>query len=163
MDRSFDSYRPDENYPSQAEARDTLRAFAEPEAPISRGGGFLGFGRKKAPAEARTGAITKPGVYLDGGFERAAACVQKLWGNRLSQQGVAPPRDAKTALQEWAQARRLPLPSYREVDREGPAHAPVFVVDVAIKGHEPSRGRGGSKREAERLAASALLERLDRS
>ena len=65
---TFDSYRPDENYPSQAEARDTLRAFAEPEAPISRGGGFLGFGRKKAPAEARTGAITKPGVYLDGGF-----------------------------------------------------------------------------------------------
>jgi cell division protein ZapE len=65
---SFESYRPDENYPSQAEARDTLRAFAEPEAPISRGGGFLGFGRKKAAAEPRPGAITKPGVYLDGGF-----------------------------------------------------------------------------------------------
>ena len=68
----------------------------------------------------------------------------------------------RRALQEWAQARRLPLPDYREVGREGPAHAPVFVVDVAVKGHEPARGRGGSKREAERLAAAALLERLVR-
>ena len=107
--------------------------------------------------EALLGAI-----YLDAGFERAAACVERLWGDRLDRQGSAPPRDPKTSLQEWAQARRLPLPSYREVEREGPAHAPVFVVDVAIKGHEPARGRGGSKREAERLAAAAFLERLDR-
>jgi ribonuclease III len=101
-------------------------------------------------------------VFLDGGFDAAAACVQRLWGARLSQQAVAP-RDPKTALQEWAQARRLPLPAYREVGREGPPHAPVFVVDVALKGHEPARGRGGSKREAERLAAALLLDRLERA
>ncbi len=65
---SFESYRPDDNYPSQSEARDTLRAFSEPETPISRGGGFLGFGRKKAAAEPKQASITKPGVYLDGGF-----------------------------------------------------------------------------------------------
>jgi ribonuclease-3 len=100
-------------------------------------------------------------VYLDAGFDAAAGCIEALWSERLEGQAVAP-RDAKTALQEWAQARRLPLPIYREIGREGPAHAPVFVVDVAIKGHEPGRGRGGSKREAERLAAVALLERLDR-
>ncbi len=75
----------------------------------------------------------------------------------------AAPRDPKTALQEWAQARRLPLPAYLEIDREGPPHAPVFVVDVVVKGHDPARGRGGSKREAERLAATTLLERLDRA
>ena len=63
---TFDSYRPDPEYPSQAEARDVLRAFAEPEVPVARGGLF-GFGRKK-PAEPQTTAPTKPGVYLDGGF-----------------------------------------------------------------------------------------------
>jgi ribonuclease-3 len=98
-------------------------------------------------------------VFLDAGFATAAACVERLWGERLSTASAAP-RDAKTTLQEWAQARRLPLPAYREVGREGPAHAPVFVVDVSIKGHEPSRGRAGNKREAERLAAVALLELL---
>jgi ribonuclease-3 len=101
-------------------------------------------------------------VFLDAGFAAAAASIERLWGERLSSHATAP-RDPKTTLQEWAQARRLPLPAYKEVGREGPAHAPVFVVDVTIKGHEPSRGRGGSKREAERLAASALLERLDRA
>jgi ribonuclease-3 len=100
-------------------------------------------------------------VFLDAGFAAAAGCIEALWADRLASQAAAP-RDPKTALQEWAQARRLPLPSYREVGREGPPHAPIFVVDVAIKGHSPSRGRGGSKREAERLAAGALLERLDR-
>jgi ribonuclease-3 len=101
-------------------------------------------------------------VYLDAGFTAAAACVERLWGERLSVTVVAP-RDAKTTLQEWAQARRLPLPAYREIGREGPPHAPVFVVDVSIKGHESGRGRAGSKREAERLAAVALLERLEAS
>jgi ribonuclease-3 len=107
--------------------------------------------------EALLGAI-----FLDAGFAGAATCIERLWGERLDSQVVAP-RDPKTALQEWVQARRLALPAYREVGREGPAHAPVFVVDVAITGHEPARGRGGSKREAERLAALALLEALERA
>jgi len=101
-------------------------------------------------------------VFLDAGLAAAASCIETLWGERLTSDAAAP-RDPKTTLQEWAQARHLPLPVYREIDREGPAHAPVFVVDVAIKGHEPGRGRGGSKREAESLAATALLERLAKS
>ncbi len=105
--------------------------------------------------EALLGAI-----FLDAGFAAAKQCIEQLWGERLAAQRSAP-RDAKTALQEWAQARRLPLPAYREVGREGPPHAPVFVVDVAIKGHDPARGRGPSKREAERQAATVLLERLE--
>jgi ribonuclease-3 len=107
--------------------------------------------------EALLGAI-----FLDAGFAVARGCIERLWGERLAAQRSAP-RDAKTALQEWAQARRLPLPAYREAAREGPAHAPVFVVDVVVKGHEPSRGRGASKREAERQAAGALLERLEKA
>lgn len=63
---SFDSYRPDPDYPSQVEARDLLRAFAGPSAPVSRGGGgIFGFGRKK---QTEAAAPAKPGVYLDGGF-----------------------------------------------------------------------------------------------
>ena len=64
-DASFASYRPDPDHPSQAEARDTLQAFAAPEVPISRGG-FFGFGRKRA--ESKNSGPSKPGVYLDGGF-----------------------------------------------------------------------------------------------
>ena len=107
--------------------------------------------------EALLGAI-----FLDAGFEVAAGVIERLFGDRLTAQRTAP-RDPKTELQEWAQARRLPLPKYREIGREGPVHAPVFVVDVAVKGHEPAHGRGGSKREAERLAAAALLDQLART
>jgi ribonuclease III len=101
-------------------------------------------------------------LFLDAGFAVAAATIERLWGERLSDT-LAAPRDAKTTLQEWAQARRLPLPFYHEVGREGPPHAPVFVIDVSIKGQESARGRAGNKREAERLAAVALLERLGTS
>jgi ribonuclease-3 len=57
----------------------------------------------------------------------------------------------------------MALPSYREVGREGPAHAPLFVVEVSVKGREPALGRGGSKREAERNAAAVMLEEVERS
>ena len=79
-------------------------------------------------------------LYLDGGFAAARASSSAV--GRAAERHPAAPRDAKTTLQEWAQARGLPLPAYREVGREGPAHAPVFVVEVAIKGQEPGRGRG---------------------
>ncbi len=104
--------------------------------------------------EALLGAI-----FLDAGFVAAATVIERLFDARLSAQLTAP-RDPKTTLQEWAQGRHLPLPAYREVGREGPPHAPVFVVEVAVKGQPPEQGRGGSKREAERLAALALVDRL---
>jgi ribonuclease III len=104
--------------------------------------------------EALLGAI-----FLDAGFTAAAACIERLWNSRIGEH-LSAPRDAKTTLQEWAQARRLPLPDYHEIGRDGPAHAPVFVVEVTIKGRPPAQGRGSSKREAERLAATALLETL---
>lgn len=74
-DATFESYRPDPDHPSQELARETLRAFVAPPVQERRssGGGFFGFGRKKKAAEAPAGEqkvapITKPGVYLDGGF-----------------------------------------------------------------------------------------------
>ena len=65
---SFESYRPDPDYPSQAEARDLLMGFTRPTAPVKAArGGFFGLGRKKE-AEPQAAGTTKPGVYLDGGF-----------------------------------------------------------------------------------------------
>ncbi len=99
-------------------------------------------------------------VHLDAGFEAARKVVLRLWGGRIA--SVAEDaRDAKTALQEWAQARRQGPPSYREVAREGPDHAPVFTIEVRLESGERERASAPSKRRAEQAAAQALLERLE--
>jgi ribonuclease-3 len=73
---------------------------------------------------------------------------------------LKPPRDAKTALQEYAQSKGMNLPIYREVSRDGPPHDPVFKIEVLIDGEEALHGKGRSKRHAEQKAASALLLKL---
>ena len=72
---------------------------------------------------------------------------------------VSPERDAKTAVQEWAQARALSAPRYVELARSGPAHAPHFVMQVVLEGYEPESGEATSKRAAEQAAAQAFLTR----
>lgn len=98
-------------------------------------------------------------VFLDGGFERARAVVTTLWSD-VAADGGPVAADPKSALQEWAQGRGLPLPSYHEISREGPDHSPVFVAEVRIEGVEPARGQGPSKRQAEQIAAHVMLERI---
>lgn len=98
-------------------------------------------------------------VYLDAGFESARFVVLRHWQS-LMDAAISPPKDAKTALQEWAQERGLPLPKYDLVDRSGPDHAPQFTMAVAIEGHEPSSGGGSSKRAATQKAAEAMLATL---
>jgi len=97
-------------------------------------------------------------VFVDGGYEAAVAVVEKLWGERM-RTPVRPLRDPKTMLQEWAQARGLPTPAYREVARTGPHHSPVFRIHVTLPDREPAEGTGRSKRSAEQAAAAALLNR----
>jgi len=97
-------------------------------------------------------------VFLDGGYAAAAALVEQLWGERL-RAPARPLRDAKTMLQEWAQARGLPTPAYREVARTGPHHDPEFRVVVELPAIQPAEGMGRSKRAAEQAAAAALLAR----
>src|SRR5437763_1966314 len=70
-----------------------------------------------------------------------------------------PLRDPKTMLQEWAQGRGLPTPSYREVERKGPHHNPEFRVAVDVPKLVPAEGIGRSKRAAEQAAAAAMLTR----
>jgi ribonuclease III len=96
-------------------------------------------------------------LYLDGGLEAARGFVERAWEPFLL--GVAtPPRDAKMALQEWAQARGIGPPAYRVAAEEGPAHAPRFTVEASLPGRPPTRAEGASKREAERAAARLLLD-----
>src|SRR5262249_43954769 len=97
-------------------------------------------------------------VFLDGGYGAAAALVEQLWGERL-RAPERPLRDPKTVLQEWAQARGLPTPSYREVARTGPHHDPEFLVAVDLAQFMPAEGVGRSKRAAEQAAAAAMLTR----
>ncbi|ULB10679.1 ribonuclease III [Cereibacter azotoformans] len=99
-------------------------------------------------------------VYLDAGFEAARRLVLRLWGERIAQV-EADARDAKTALQEWAQARGLPPPCYEAVDRSGPDHAPIFTVEVRLGNGETERSAAGTKRVAEQAAARALLARME--
>ena len=82
--------------------------------------------------------------------------VERLW-NDLIERDASPPKDAKTLLQEWAQGRGLPLPTYRETNRSGPPHAPLFRVEVCVEGLAPVDAVGPSKRSAERAAAESLL------
>jgi ribonuclease-3 len=70
-----------------------------------------------------------------------------------------PPRDPKTALQEWAQGLGRPTPVYVMVERSGPDHAPRFQVAARVKGTEQAVGTGGSKRAAEQDAAQRILLR----
>ncbi|MDF3074970.1 MAG: rnc [Alphaproteobacteria bacterium] len=100
-------------------------------------------------------------LYRDGGLTAATKFVRKHWQSRL-EAAIKPPADAKTVLQEWAQGRGLNLPEYREIGREGPAHAPKFAVEVMVQERTPARGIGRTKREAERDAATKLLAELEK-
>lgn len=97
-------------------------------------------------------------LYLDGGLEAATDFVLRHWQTGLGDVNEIP-QDAKTALQEWAQARGLEPPTYKLAAKEGPDHEPVFRVAMKLKGHRVANGEGRSKRAAEQAAASAFLRR----
>ena len=98
-------------------------------------------------------------LYLDGGLPAARAFVERALGDRLLQDPGAD-KDAKTALQEWAQQRQKGLPVYEIVDRRGPDHAPLFRVRVTVAGETPAEAEAASKRQGEQAAAGALLAQL---
>ncbi|HEX5371431.1 MAG TPA: ribonuclease III [Aquabacterium sp.] len=104
-------------------------------------------------------------VYLDGGFTAARALVFRLFEPLVAQTtSEVWQKDAKTALQEWLQGRKLPLPTYRIEATRGKAHEQVFVVvcELASQGWSVS-GEGASRRAAEQLAAQQALQRLQAS
>jgi ribonuclease-3 len=97
-------------------------------------------------------------VFLDAGYEAAKAVVIAAFGER-THSPERPLRDPKTALQEWAQARGLPTPLYRETARSGPDHAPEFTISVEVPGYRIAEAKGFAKRLAEQAAAAAFIAR----
>jgi len=130
----------------------------------------LGAAIRVGSSEANAGARSRPAiladvcealigaVYLDGGYKAAEGLVERLWEVRLKAT-AQPLRDPKTVLQEWAQARGLPTPVYREVARSGPDHNPEFRVAVQLPSFGPAEGVARSKRAAEQAAAATMLAR----
>jgi ribonuclease-3 len=120
--------------------------------------------------EAQTGGAAKAAIlgdvcesilgaiFLDAGFEAARDTVRRFFHEKMLNP-ARPLCDPKTALQEWAQARGLPPPSYRQSGRIGPDHAPVFVIEVSVGGFEPVAAQGSSKRFAEQASARKFLTR----
>ena len=126
-----------------------------------------------APGEARAGVRNRASVladaveallgavFLDGGFEPVQRFVRANFAAAMFAE-TEPPKDAKTGLQEWGQARGLGLPVYAIVSRDGPSHQPHFVISVSL-GETEARGEAGSRRAAEQAAAQALLDQLKRA
>lgn len=101
-------------------------------------------------------------VFLDAGLDAARDMILRLWKARIEAQGDRPPMDAKTALQEWAQANGMKPPRYNTVGREGPDHAPVFTIAVVLETGATAEAEAKSKRAAEQAAAAKLLESLEK-
>jgi ribonuclease III len=119
-------------------------------------------GRQKSAILAGACEAVIAALYLDGGLEAAKGFILRYWDEALT--NLKPElRDAKTALQEWAQSGALPAkaqPVYAVKKRLGPDHAPVFTVEVHLPGHDAEKGEGPTKREAEQEAARRMLSRL---
>jgi ribonuclease-3 len=98
-------------------------------------------------------------LYIEAGYETAAAFVRRAWADRVSTRDKAP-KHPKSALQEWAAANNRKPPVYNLADRRGPHHAPRFVVEVEIPGVGTASAEGTSKQEAETAAATKLMEQL---
>lgn len=146
-------------------SRETLARLAEeiglgPQLHLTKGEDETG-GRTKPTVLADALEAVVGAIFRDGGLEPARAFVARLFEAKLDD-SAQPPRDPKTALQEWAQGQGLPLPSYRTVSTQGPAHKPHFKVEVSVKGIETVAAEGASKQAAERAAAAALLEAIGR-
>ncbi len=121
---------------------------------------MLSGGRRKLALLADAMEAVIAAVYLDGGYGAARDLVLRLWGARVAQV-KDDARDAKTALQEWAQARAQHPPAYVEISRDGPDHAPVFTIEARLQSGEAETAAAPTKRQAEQAAAKALLQRMD--
>jgi ribonuclease III len=120
-------------------------------------------GRQKTAILGGTCEALIAALYLDAGFEAARDFIARHWERAFAELGEDM-RDPKTMLQEWAQSRARAArgaPEYRLVRRDGPDHAPHFVVEVSVAGEGAAAGEGRSKREAQQAAAKAMLDRLD--
>ncbi len=123
----------------------------------ARGGGAARPSILADGVEALIGAVS-----IDGGFEAAQALVARLFGETIASTTTdAWRKDAKTELQEWLQARHVPVPSYRIAATLGQAHAQTFEVECDVPSLQwRATGVGRSRRQAEQASAQRLLDRI---
>ncbi|RMH40514.1 MAG: ribonuclease III [Deltaproteobacteria bacterium] len=152
-----------------------LRASIVSEAGLSAIARDLGLGDhlRLGRGEERSGGRDKPSlladaleavvaaIYRDGGFDRAAEVVARLFAGAIAGAVATEPPDYKTRLQEWSQARFKVPPEYEVVAERGPDHDKTFRVDVRLRGRVLATGEGRSKKEAEQAAARAALANVD--
>jgi ribonuclease-3 len=138
-----------------------------------RVGALLGIGEavRLSPGETKSGGRRKEGViadaveavlaavYLDGGIDAARKTFDRAWAEELAKPPERSLSNPKSALQEWAQGQGRPLPTYSIAGRTGSDHAPTFTVEVAVEGIEPLTAVGRSRQDAEKAAATAMLQR----
>ena len=124
---------------------------------------MLSGGRRKEALLADAMEAVLAGVYLDAGFDAARSVILRLWAERLKNVDDDS-RDAKSALQEWAQAQGMSPPRYVQVARSGPDHAPEFEIAVRLDDGRQAMATGkGTKRSIEQAAAQALLDQIEGS
>lgn len=99
-------------------------------------------------------------VYLDAGYDTARDLILGLWKDQI-ENAAEDARDPKTTLQEWAQARKLATPKYKELERTGPDHAPIFTIEVRVETGQSASAKATSKRAASQVAAADLLKQLE--
>ena len=162
-----------ETFPDEDEGEIAYRfsALARSES-LSRVAEDLGLGAHIEAANSEGAKRINPGIladcceaviaaiYIDAGLDAAKGFILRHW-QALMEETPAPPKDAKTALQEWAQGQGYALPDYRETDRRGPDHAPHFTVEVTVGAKKPVSGQGPSKRAAEQAAAAVLASAVE--
>ncbi len=132
---------------------------------------------KLGDGEARGGGAHRPSIladaleavigatFIDGGFTAARAMVQRLFGDIINATDVGGwAKDAKTELQEWLQARRVPVPTYRISATHGQPHDQTFDVECTVPSmHLTHTGAGRSRRLGEQDAARRMLDALQRA
>ena len=116
-------------------------------------------GRRKDALLADALEAVIAAIYFDAGLDAARAIVLAHWGERVKT-AESHVSNSKSALQEWAQALGLPTPVYTEISREGPPHAPKFVIEATLSDGRAATSCAGSKRAAEQAAAAALLQKV---
>ena len=165
-----------DRYPARAEGElAKLKSFLVSAPALSRvaeevGIGallLLGVGERRSGGHAKASILADAleavfgAVYLDGGLEAARAVIHPILERTVGERSRSLHTDAKTVLQEQAQARGWGLPVYRLADESGPDHRKRFTVECVVEGEEAGRAEGRSKKAAEQRAAAAALARLD--
>lgn len=118
-------------------------------------------GRRKEALLADAMEAVLAAIYLDAGYQVARDVILRLWADRM-ENIEDDPRDAKTALQEWAQSKGMPPPVYDQTGRSGPDHAPVFEITARLAdGRQAIASGAGTKRSIEQAAAQALLDQVE--